>query len=209
MIGGGGEIMRWSILSAAVMATSLFLSEPISAQGQAGPDCILSHTIGGQVTVNRADAAPAQVIKSDDLIETRTNSRATLRCGTELTVVIGPESRVKASALMAPDAQSPSMRVLNGLVGFILDSFGGARFRVEMPSAVAAVRSTEWTIETDGRKSALFVREGRVSVIGRANSAVLTATEGVNISPEGRLAGVRNWGPGRIAGQSQRLGDDW
>lgn len=84
---------------------------------------------------------------------------------------------------------------------------GGHDFQIRTPHAIASVRGTLFAVEVGAGETAVFVSEGRVSVrkIGTADGVVLSAGQGVDVSPGAPLV-VRRWGAARVAGLLARFG---
>jgi len=170
----------------------------------------------GRVIVERGDVrgrvAAGVLVQNGDTIITRKRARVTIRCTEGLVMVVGPETRIGLDRLLRPADAPPSttgIDIFRGIVGFLRP--GGRRdgFAVSTPSAVAAVRSTEWAIEVADQATAAFVREGAVSVRAANRAVVLSPGDGIDVSADGSGGPVRRWNQARIDGLSERLGPDW
>lgn len=165
--------------------------------------------------VIRATAVGLQVERGER-IETSEDSRVTLLCDGGLTVSVAPNSRLQVDRFLTDTPTGwrrlfrggGQMQLFEGAAGFLMHGTGGSRFRLRTPNAVAAVRSTEWAVVTDGRQSAVFVRAGRVRAIGGGSSQQLNPGEGIDIT-RGSVSGVRQWPAPRIAALNERIGGAW
>lgn len=196
-------------LSCAILAT------PDASSAQSADQCQVTRT-SGRVLVERGEErdrlTAGEVVQSGDRIITRSRAQVTIRCTGELAIVVGAQTRIGLDRLLRPEGDAPStsgIDVFRGIVGFLRP--GGRRdgFVVRTPSAVAAVRSTEWTIEVDDNATAAFVRDGVVLVAFAEDTVRLTPGDGVDVAADGSGGPVKQWGQGRIDGQSERLGPDW
>lgn len=170
----------------------------------------------GRAVVERGDVrgriVEGVLVQNGDTIITQRRARLTIRCTDGLVMVVGPETRIGLDRLLRSADAPPTttgIDIFRGIVGFLRP--GGRRdgFAVSTPSAVAAVRSTEWTVEVADRATAAFVREGAVSVRAADRAVVLTAGDGIDVSADGIGGPVKQWGQARIDGLSERLGPDW
>lgn len=204
-------IPRRLVAIAALIAAPF--AAPLAARAQAPDGCVVA-ALDGAATLRLAGAAaPAlqgQAVARDAVVVTGAEARMTIRCGWGATVVIGPGSEVELGGLVAPSASpGPVMRLLQGAAGFLVKLTGGARFGVRTPSAVAAVRATEWALVVEDGATALFVREGAVALRGGDGAALLTAGQGIDVTAAGALGPVVDWGAPRIAALDAALGPDW
>ena len=196
-----------------LIALAALIAAPAVAPAQTPDGCVVA-ALSGVASVTRAGAAApvrqGQAVARDDLIVTAVGGRVTVRCGWGATVVVGPDSRVDLGGLVAPSASpGPAMRLLQGAAGFLMELAGGARFAVRTPSAVAAVRSTEWALVVEDGATAAFVREGAVDVRGGDGAARLRAGEGLDVTAAGAVGPVVRWGAPRVAALDAALGPDW
>lgn len=166
--------------------------------------------------VVRATAVGLQ-IERGERIETGEDARVTLLCNGGLTVSVAPSSRLQVDRFLTETPtgwrrlfrrSGGQMQLFEGAAGFLMHGTGGSRFRLRTPNAVAAVRSTEWAVETNGKQSAVFVREGRVRAIGGGSSQALDPGEGIDIAG-GSVSGVREWPASRVAALNERIGGAW
>lgn len=136
--------------------------------------------------------------------------RVTLQCDGTLRVLVGPATELTVLRLLEGVPQTFGMRLRRGIAGFLFnggDDGGGVQVRT--PSAVAAVRSTQWAMQVTDGASAVFAREGTVFVFGDTGTARLAPGDGVDVSPEGEVRPIVPWGQGRIDLFAALLGPDW
>ena len=165
--------------------------------------------------VIRATAVGAQ-IERGERIETDEDARVTLLCDGGLTVSVAPNSSLRVDRYLTDSptgwrrlfGQGGQMQLLEGAAGFLKQGVGGSRFRLRTPNAVAAVRSTEWAVETNGKTTAVFVRSGRVRATGGGSSQSLEAGEGIDIAGSD-VSGVLRWPEERVRALNERIGGAW
>ncbi len=173
-----------------------------------------------ETVLGRAEAITGEVRRSleplakvglQDRIETAERALVTLLCPDDLRITVGPSSIV---VLVDVDQEATGWgaTLSTGIARFARPLFGGARFEVRTPSAVASVRSTVWTVEATIERTAVFVSEGQVVVTPVAEApadgpteAVLDAGQGVDVSVAGGIGVVEDWSQARIALQEARL----
>lgn len=191
-------------------AALLFIATPALAWPSGA--CVIERVEGSaMVSAGGSAQRPAQTglaIAAADTVRTRAQSRVTMVCPNSLKVVIGPDSEITVEGLVAGAARPFGMRLLDGIAGFVFKGKGGG-VQVRTPSAVAAVRSTEWAMRVHQRVSEVFTREGAVSVKADGGSARLGPGDGVDVSGTGELKPVVQWKPPRIARFAELLGSDW
>jgi len=186
----------------------------IATPALAGPSgaCVIERVEGSAVVAAGASAQrPVRTglaIAATDTVRTRAQSRVTMTCPNRLKVVVGPDSAVTVEGLLAGAARPFGMRLLDGIAGFVFKGKGGG-VQVRTPSAVAAVRSTEWAMRVHQGVSEVFTREGSVAVTADGGSARLGPGDGVDVSGTGELKPVVQWKPPRIARFAELLGTDW
>ncbi|MEO1207686.1 MAG: FecR family protein [Pseudomonadota bacterium] len=205
--------------SALTFAASLILAMACSqteALATDLDDCKID-TVAGQVSAtsqgeSRA-VAPGLSIGSADTLTTGPDGRVRIVCRAETSFVVGSATQIVFEKLArATKSESFTARIIDGIAGFIVQMTGGERFEVHTPSAVASVRSTEWTVEVIEGGTAVFVRKGAVAVHGKRAPDVkvlLRRGEGVDVTAQGRLGSVKSWGQKRIDRMNGRLGFDW
>lgn len=161
-------------------------------------------SVGGAVPLA---AQPGQTLASRDTVRTLPASRVSLGCAGGLKVVVGPDSAITVEGVLATGSQPFGLRLLEGIAGFLFKGSGGVQVRT--PSAVAAVRSTEWAMRWANGVSEVFTREGTVTVSADGGTATLGPGDGVDVSDTGVLKPVVQWRPPRIARFGELLGPDW
>jgi len=192
-----------------LFATLLFVAAP--AHAQPSGTCTVKRVEGAAV-VSAGGAAlrpvePGLTLAPNDTLRTSSTSRVTLDCPDKLKVVVGPDSEITVEGLLAGDVRPFGLRLLDGIAGFIFNGSSGVQVRT--PSAVAAVRSTEWAMRVHEGVSEVFTRTGSVSVTADGGSARLGPGDGIDVSNTGALKPVVQWRPPRIARFVELLGPDW
>jgi hypothetical protein len=192
------------------VAALLFCLHPAHAQSTGA--CVVQR-IEGTAMVSAGGSPPravqtGQTLAAADTMRTQSQSRITMACANNLKVVLGPDSVITVEGLLAAEAQTFGLRLLDGIVGFIFKGSGGG-VQVRTPSAVAAVRSTEWAMRWSNGVSEVFTREGTVAVSADAGSVRLGPGDGVDVSDSGEFKPVVQWRPPRIARFGELLGADW
>ena len=202
----------------AALLALLSLAGP--AQAEILRRCAITVVDGPRVEIRRAGVAlpgvPGLEVFNGDLVVTGPGTRVTLACGDGMRVAVAGGTSIDLGTLTgAAAAESYGARLLRGLAGFVLPLVGTRRFEVRTPTAVAAVRSTEWLVEVEGDgATAVFVREGAVVVRALQGGApqgggLLEAGEGIDVTAAGVAGPVTDWGAGRIEAVSARLGTGW
>lgn len=194
---------------AALTFTAVIASNG-AALAQAAEQCQVTRTTAEPSPGDESGTAfVGQRLSAGDRVSTNATGRATITCDTGLTITIGGDTVIILDRIMTPNRRGAGLRLLEGIAGFLLPQPRSGGFEVRTPSAVAAVRSTEWAIEVDQRATAAFVRDGAVTVTGSDGSVLLSPGEGVDVDATGQVGSVVEWGAGRIAGFNERLGPDW
>jgi hypothetical protein len=193
------------------LGAALLLAVSTAAQAQPASTCLVQR-VEGSALVSAAGAAERPVatglaLTANDTLRTGSMSRVTLACPNDLKVVLGPQSQILVDGLLASDARSFGMRLLDGIAGFIFKGSGAVRVRT--PSAVAAVRSTAWAMRVHEGTSEVFAREGVVTVMAPSGTVRLVPGDGVDVSGTGELKPVVPWRPPRIDRFVELLGPDW
>ena len=143
-------------------------------------------------------------------LRTEPEGRVTLQCDGDLRVLVGPASELTVLRLLEEVPQTFGMRLKRGIAGFLFnggDDGGGVQVRT--PSAVAAVRSTQWSMQVTDGASAVFARDGTVFIFGETGTVQLSPGDGVDVSAEGEVGPVVQWGQRRIDLLAELLGPDW
>ena len=207
----GNAMRRGPRLLYAVAASLLAFVLPTQAQPSGA--CSVQRVDGAAlVSGGTAPPRPAQVgmvLAATDTVRTPVQARVTLACPNGLRVVIGPDSELALEGVLAGTDRSLGLRLLEGITGFVFRGSSGDGVQVRTPSAVAAVRSTEWAMQVRNGATEVFTREGAVSVTGNGVSVRLGPGDGVDVTASGELRPVVQWRPPRIAQFVERLGADW
>lgn len=208
---------RWPAaarLGAAVIlaAASLGTAAPLRADADAA--CFITHVAGSAEVsargAGRFAARPGLGLGRNATMRTGEASRVRMTCPDGLAVVIGPQSEIAVSGFLEGASSRPfGVRLMNGIAGFLFDRTGGDGIQVRTPSAVAAVRSTEWAMRVENRASAVFSRDGTVFVVAEDGTARLQAGDGVDVTASGEVGPVVRWGQARIDLFADLLGPRW
>lgn len=204
---------RGLLFAGTLLCALLITPSPSSAQPV---DCSVSATIGDnriQRGSNETEVSVGDAILETNVILTSDEGRVRIECANAAIFVIGPATEFRVEGLsQVSGADHYLIRLAKGIAGFIAPLVGEGRFEVRTPSAVASVRSTEWTVDVDASQSAIFVREGVVAVKASsidANEVLLSAGEGVDVLNNGQKSPIRIWGQARVDAMNARLGFDW
>ena len=200
--------MLRSLLLGAALA--FCFSAEVSAQ-DAEP-CVVQ-TVEGRATVaapgtRRKVAAVGLGMDANATLRTMANARVTLLCSDDLRVVVGSETEIAVARLLSGGPQPVALRLMRGIAGFLFNGDGDG-VQVHTPSAVAAVRSTQWAMRVEDDTSAVFARDGTVFVRGKDTTVRLAPGDGVDVSTDGALGPVVRWGQARIDLFAQLLGPEW
>lgn len=133
-------------------------------------------------------------------------------------LVLADKSQLRIEAFSAAAAQPRTAELLleMGLIGQRVTPSAGGSWKVRTPTAVTAVRGTEFSVEVgDDRATAVHVKTGEVDVeaTGPATRSIrprqpvrlAKATNGTQCSASQCTAAVA-WGAERVARVDQRLG---
>ena len=200
-------MVRGLFLAAALLVG---FSAPLSAQ-DAKP-CVI-RSVEGRATVSAPGAGRhvAEVglgMGANATLRTRAGARVTLLCPDDLRVVVGPGTEIALARLVSGGPQPVALRLMRGIAGFLFDG-GGDGVQVRTPSAVAAVRSTQWAMRVEDGASAVFARGGAVFVQGDDATVRLGPGDGVDVSASGAVGPVVRWGQARIDLFARLLGPAW
>jgi hypothetical protein len=204
------------MLRAVFLAIVLCLAPASVALAQAAPQgiCVIQSVEGAaEVSAMGAGRRAAEVgvaLGRNATLRTEADSRVTLDCDRDLTVVVGPASELQVLRVFEDAPQTFGLRLMQGIAGFLFESSDDdAGVQVRTPSAVAAVRSTHWAMQVTGGASAVFARDGAVFVFGETGTVQLGPGDGVDVSADGVVAPVVQWGQRRIDLFAELLGSDW
>lgn len=152
-----------------------------------------------------AGPARAQQLAGCEATRLSPPPRVAYRCSGGLVI----EAEVAVSLrVVAAEGGRPSLVGVSG-AGAVLVETGvrATRFQILTPHAIASVRGTVWAVDVGASGTAVFVRDGRVSVSRRdgSESVVLSPGEGVDVTPGEPLV-VKRWGAARVEGLLARFG---
>ena len=205
--------MAFRTLLPAVVAAVWLIGLAGSVRAQTPGSCIVTRVAGGAVAtaqgVGRQGVTTGLRLGPNATLRTGAGARVTMKCSDGLEVVVGPDSRVQISGLIGAGARTFGVRLIDGIAGFLFSGSGKKGVQVRTPSAVAAVRSTEWAMQVDQRASAVFTREGTVFVVSKRGQARLGPGAGVDVTATGAVGPVKSWGQARIDRFAALLGPDW
>ncbi len=187
---------------------------PVMAQTDVRGICVVLSVEGASVVSapgnGRRAAEVGLGLGRGATLRTEHNARVTLQCDSELRVVVGPASEIAVARLVDDAQQTFGMRLMQGIAGFFSDGDDtGETIQIRTPSAVAAVRSTEWAMRVTEGASAVFAREGAVFVFGETETVQLGPGDGVDVTADGTVGSVVQWGQLRIDRFAELLGPDW
>ncbi|MFA6092584.1 MAG: FecR domain-containing protein [Elusimicrobiota bacterium] len=160
--------------------------------------------VEGEVTVysqDEKDGLPGQTempLESGDRIVIGANSRAELALDDQSIVELGPRSTFTLESLREDETRF--FLELGSLSAKIRSLLSGRVLRVRTPTAVAAVRGTEFAVESEeGRTHVGVFDEGRVSVSGTDDG------EAVELSSNQETQVLRGRAPARAAAMRRLL----
>jgi hypothetical protein len=165
-----------------VVAASILLSTSISCRAQAGA-CELI----------RDDHNPPEKV---------------LRCGDTLEV----RSAHQTAAHLADRHETGQPNELELGNGALMIEFHPSKahptFQIRTPYAIAAVRGTKWVVDVGSGKTSTFVIAGYVAVSrpGAADTAILRAGDGADVSPNSGPIVVKRWPAPRVRALLARFG---
>ncbi len=146
--------------------------------------------------------------------------RSTAGCGAKLRFIDGSTLAIGENTVMTVHtyAQQGGSRMaifemISGIFRAIVSPLAGdAVFAVRTPTAVAAVRSTDWMLAAKADLTEVFVGEGAVAV--RSLNPAITAEvmllqgDGTDVKPNEPPLSARKWGPPRIKAFQDRTAID-
>ena len=186
------------------------------AFGQAARDCAVTALEGQNARVELGGSwqqvAAGALPPAAGRIETGPATRLEVTCAGGFVVTVGPDSLADLGDLARPDAEPGiAMSLLRGILGIVTPDRTDGPVAVRTPAAIAAVRSTAWLVEHDQatQASAVFVREGRVTVSNREIAVILRQGEGITLTSDTVVRPLGAWGPPRIEQSTSALGLGW
>jgi ferric-dicitrate binding protein FerR (iron transport regulator) len=187
-----------------------------TAAAQAVRDCAVTALEGDNMRVEEGGSwqgiAAGPLPAAATRIETGPTTRLEVSCADGFVVTIGPDSLADLGDLLRPDAEPGIvMTLLEGILGIVTPDRVEPPVEVRTPAAIAAVRSTAWLVEHDPatEATAVFVRQGRVTVSNREIALVLREGEGITLTSDAVVRPVAAWGQPRIDRSTGALGLGW
>ena len=154
-------------------------------------------------------------------LSTGAQGRVRLRFDDGSTLVLGDNTRLKLDQYEAGGGQprTASMLLKLGLIGQQVSPVPGGRWQVRTPSAVTAVRGTEFMVEvTEDQRTAVNVQSGEVAVqptggmhtrsLGRPvpSFSLAVPRAGTQCDADGECSAVTPWTEQRVKALQDRLG---
>ncbi|AXI45262.1 hypothetical protein C1J03_03960 [Sulfitobacter sp. SK012] len=176
--------------------------------------CIIDKVSNGWAEILRGGDTivdpQGQAIQQGDRLRKNRKSQISISCSDEGEITIGQDTEIDLDDLVkAPIGEPRVFRILRGISGFVMPG-RAAPVQVKTLNAVASVRSTEWTVEVEGKMTHVFVRKGLVDVSAKnGQTAALSTGEGVTVMADGTMGPVESWGQSRITAMNGRLGGRW
>lgn len=172
----------------------------------------------GSATVERSSGTKqaltaSTVLGRGDTVMTDKGARVRLRFSDGATVTLGEDTSLKVARYThnaGAGERQGQLDLVSGAVRAIVPKLSSprSRFDIHTPTAVAAVRSTDWMIEhTDKNETHVFVGDGAVAVTSRGaqlGRVVLEAGWGTTVAKDVAPQPPRVWGAPRIANLRQR-----
>ena len=151
--------------------------------------------VRGQVELTRADGAqetavaPGMVIRLGDLLKTGEDSSATFIFADGTTLTLRSASEIRFDHLSAHGKTGmvdSRLHLIDGRLDTrVKPAVGpGSRFEIHTPSAISAVRGTEYraAVTADGHASNIEVLRGKVKVTGARKSRLVNAGFGTQVA---------------------------
>jgi len=149
--------MRLLILCLCVWSSAAWAQQACEVMAVSGET---GHVDGRAVAVgDRLDAGTT--------LRTGSQGRVRLRCADGSVLVLADNSQLRIEAFRAPAGGSRAAELLleTGLIGQRVTPSAGGSWRVRTPTAVTAVRGTEFSVEVGhDRRTAVHVKAGEVDV---------------------------------------------
>lgn len=141
-----------ALLSAAVPALA------------AEPACEVAALIGRATAANQP-LKVGSALRTGDEVSTAADSRMRLKCRDGSSLVLAANSKLRIDAFDMKDGQRVEARFQLGLGLIGQKVAGGGGWSVRTPSAVTAVRGTEFTVEVgNDQGTAVLMQSGKVDV---------------------------------------------
>jgi len=135
------------------------IASPLAASAQ----CEVAALIGSARSGEQSLKVGSQLAAGSEL-QTGADSRLRLRCQDGSSVVVGANSRLRIDAFEMNGTQrvDARMTLTLGLIGQKV--VGGGGWNVRTPTAVTAVRGTEYIVEVKADATAVLMQSGQVDV---------------------------------------------
>ncbi|MFN3305083.1 MAG: FecR domain-containing protein [Roseateles sp.] len=178
----------------------------------AQPACEVAAVQGEALQADGRPLAAGDRLDVGATLRTGAAGRVRLRCSDGSVVVLADRSQLRIVAYAAPARPSRAAELLLelGLVGQRVTPQAGGSWRVRTPTAVTAVRGTEFSVEVaDDRATAVHLRAGEVEVAPLdAPQATVRLTPALNGTrcDASRCDAATAWRAERVARVAQRLG---
>lgn len=164
----------------------------------------------GTVDLTRGDSTGALVLgaalEAGDQLTTHDSSRVRLQLIDGSIINLGPQSELSIDDVVSggpgTDRQISLDLALGALKAFAAPATPRSRFEIRTPSAITAVRGTEWGILATAAQSDILVLSGRVGVrkneVSGKSATSLTRTLGVTVTDQG-LGQITRWSDAKVA----------
>lgn len=135
--------------------------------------------VSGLVTVHSgsvlSQGATGMRLRRGDRIATGAGGRAEMTLADGSRVTIGEESEVTVSTFLPQQrgARAAVLELLKGIVRAVVPAGNWDRFEIRTATAIASVRSTDWLVDFDGRRTGVFVFSGAVGVSNEAGAGAV------------------------------------
>jgi hypothetical protein len=198
----------WSRRAALAVGLAGFALPParLSAQAAAADAAGLVSGLSGRATATLDGATRTlyrgAVVHRQDCLATAAGAKLKITLADGSTLAIGESSRLVLTSII-DDAGRGHGVVLDLVAGIVRAVLGPSRpeiFEVRGRVAVAAARSTDFFVETESRRTAVFVAAGEVAATETYgdDAALLVAGEGLDIRRGVATGRPVRWGQGRI-----------
>jgi hypothetical protein len=172
--------------------------------------------LAGEVRSGARLLALGDVLDAGAEIRTGDKSRVRLRCVDGSSLVLGDQSTLRLTRFTPASAGQPravSLWLELGVIGQKVSP--GGSWEVRTPSAVTAVRGTEFVVEVSQEQgTAVHVGQGQVAVESTVKTRSLTPrpptqlntqSDGTQCSPTGGCTAASTWSPERVQALEDRL----
>jgi hypothetical protein len=186
----------------AVISAVLVLAGPrkvVSAQPQAGEVLALSGQCSGEIGGGRKPLRPGDTVHVGETLDVAAGAKLKLRMIDGSIIAIASESRFTIADYRIGNGGESRDAILSlgaGLLHAAVSALKGApHFEVDTATGVAAVRSTDWFIETQPGSTQVAVLEGRVSLrsVATGKEIVIPAHWGARVEAGKDPVPARVW----------------